>query len=248
LPQLSKIILGTMRLDSERYPLDHWVDLFRQAHLLGVTRLHCSDEYESFPFLLRILEVLRMESPQIRFDFIVKLAEPSFDLHEFSEHRFFEYLERYRELLVVDRIDTAQWMWRGDLANHEERIEEFRHQSASIAAAVDLAKLSGRLGSFFCFPYSHSFASSVLGNDSVDGLAIYRNPREGVYDDLMEECESSGRSVLVIRPFSAGEALGGAEPETLIRHSAGLPAVTGIIVSCGSVEHLEECVRAAAQG
>lgn len=245
---LSKIVLGTMRLDPERHSLDHWAHLFKQAHDLGVTRLHCSDEYESFPFLLQILEALRLEDPQIRFDFIVKLAEPSFDLNEFSERRFIEHLDRYRNHLHVDKIDTAQWMWRGDLNNDQDRVHGFRRQGAAVSQAAELAKRTGRLGSFFCFPYSPDFAASALDNGAIDGLAVYRNPQEAEYDDVMERCHDSGLSVLVIRPFSAGEALAGADPATLIKYSAVLLSVTGIIVSCSSIEHLDECVQAAAQG
>jgi len=248
LPQLSKIVLGTMRLDPERHPLDHWVHLLRKAHELGVRRLHCSDEYESFSFLLRILDRLRLQYPQIHFDFIVKLAEPSFDLHEFSETRFLEALDRYRKLLNVDQIDTVQWMWRGDLGDHDQRVEEFSRQGSAVSESAQHAKQSGHLSSFFCFPYSPSFATACLDVDSIDGLAIYRNTHETDYDELVNECEESGRSVLVIRPFSAGEALTSAQPGALIRYSAELPAVTGIIVSCSSVEHLEECVQAATHG
>jgi aryl-alcohol dehydrogenase-like predicted oxidoreductase len=245
LSQLSKIVLGTMRFDPERHSPDHWVQLLRHAHEGGVRRLHCSDEYDSFPFLLRVLEALRVESPELHFDFVVKLAEPSFDVHEFSEHRLFEHLDRYRNVLAVDELHAVQWMWRGDLSNDRKRIVEFGRHSAEVVKAADRAKRSGHVGSFFCFPYSHAFATCALENDSIDGLAIYRNPQETEYDDLLKTCGDSGRSALVIRPFAAGDALNAGEPGDLIRYSARVPEVTGIIVSCGSVGHLEECIHAA---
>ncbi len=55
----SKIVLGTMRFSRERLPVNRWASLISDAVELGVTRLHCSSEYESYPLLLEVLEQLR---------------------------------------------------------------------------------------------------------------------------------------------------------------------------------------------
>ena len=80
----------------------------------------------------------------------------------------------------------------------------------------------------------------------VDGLTIYRNPLEIEYDPLLARASAIGKRVIVIRPFKAGEALIDNGAANLIKFSASLQQVEGIVVSCSSIKHLEECAQAAA--
>ncbi len=241
----SKIVLGTMRFSRERLAVNRWASLISDAVELGVTRLHCSSEYESYPLLLEVLEQLRASQLATHLSFVVKLAEPSFNLRQFSPQRFYEHIDKYRNVLGVDRLETVQWMWRDDLQDHAGRASRFVEQAGEIQRTVQAAKSSGAIGSFVCFPYSPGFASRALEFDFIDGLAIYRSPIEPEYDSLIETCERLGKQILVIRPFAAGSALANDDAASLIRYSSEMTSVNGIVVSCSSINHLRECVQAA---
>jgi hypothetical protein len=245
-PVPSKIVLGTMRMDPGRQSVEHWAELVSHAHSLGVARLHCSDEYESFYFLLRVLEAVRQSRPGISFDFVVKLAEPHFGDGDFDAGRLEARIDAYRDALRVDRLECVQWMWRGDLKDEPGRLRGFSAASECLATAVSRAKDAGAVREFHCFPYTLGFAASALEHPMIDGLAVYRNPLELEYEQLLSRAGRLGKSVLVIRPFKAGDALSGGEAAGLIEFSARLKVVDGVVVSCSSPQHLTECVEAAA--
>jgi hypothetical protein len=246
-PAPSKIVLGTMRMDPERNSVERWAELLSQARSLGVARLHCSDEYESFPFFLRVLEAARRSRPGISFDFVVKLAEPHFGDRDFDAGRLEARIDAYRVALGVDRLECVQWMWRGNLKDDPGRLSGFAAASERLASAASRAKVAGAVRAFHCFPYTVEFAAAALENPMIDGLAIYRNPLEIEYEPLISRTGELGKSLLVIRPFKAGDALDVGRVADLIGFSAQLSVVDGVVVSCSSQEHLLECVEAAAR-
>lgn len=242
---MSKIVLGSMRLDSGRQEMNDWVKLLLNAQSLGVDRIHCSDEYKTFPFLLTILEEARRQSRSTNFRFIVKIAEPHFGESKFDTQRFFTRIEAYRRALTVDYLDCVQWMWRGNLDDESGRLHGFFDSSDRIMEAVYDAKHRGMIKSFFCFPYTTKFAVGAVDHPAVDGLAIYRNPLEMEFDPFLDRVNAIGKKALVIRPFKAGDALINGETADLIKFSACSTAVDGVVVSCSSIQHLFECVEAA---
>lgn len=243
----SKIVLGTMRMDLGRQSFEQWAELLSHAHSLGVARLHCSDEYESFHFLLRILESLRSSRPGISFEFVVKLAEPHFGEGDFDAGRLQARIDAYRAALCVDRLDCVQWMWRGDLKDEPGRLRGFSAAAERLALGMSRAKVAGAVRAFHCFPYTVEFAAAALEHPMIDGLAIYRNPLELEYEPLVSRTGELGKSLLVIRPIKAGDALVLGRVADLIGFSAQLSVVEGVVVSCSSKEHLTECVEAAAR-
>jgi hypothetical protein len=241
----SKIVLGTMRMDLRRHPLSHWVELVLRASEVGVVRMHCSDEYESVPFLLDVLRAARSIQSRFEPQFVVKLAEPHFGFEGFDSARFRSRLDSYRDLLRVDRLDSVQWMWRGDLKDETGRLAGFAKSSDIVASAFEGVKVAGAARRIHCFPYTAGFAEAALLHPQLDGIAVYRNPLEMEYEPLVVKSQQFGKEVLVIRPFKAGEALGPGGADELIKFSARVPAVAGIVVSCSSVAHLAHCVEAA---
>ena len=246
-PVPSKIVLGTMRMNPGRQSVEHWAELVSHAHSLGVARLHCSDEYESFHFLLRVMEAVRQSRPGISFDFVVKLAEPHFGEGDFDAGRLQARIDAYRTALCVDRLDCVQWMWRGDLKDDRGRLRGFSAVTESLALAMSRAKVAGAVRAFHCFPYTVAFAAAAIEHPMIDGLAIYRNPLELEYEPLVSRIGELNKSVLVIRPFKAGVALDAGSAFDLIAFSARMPVVDGVVVSCSSMTHLAECVGAAAR-
>ena len=243
---LSKIVFGTMRISPER--LDHkgWARLLLHAQDLGVVRIHCSNEYQSFPFFIRVLEEVRRTSPQFVFRFTVKLAEPHFSETDFEPKRFIKRIDTYREALQTDQLDCVQWMWRGHLDDEDGRLRGFYDATDRIFDVVERAKQQRLIKEFRCFPYTLDFAKQALDHPTVDGLAIYRNPLECEYDPFLTRALAIEKSILVIRPFKAGDAFIDLGASKLIKFSSNLPVVDGIVVSCSSITHLEECVEAAA--
>jgi hypothetical protein len=233
-------------MDPGRYPLKHWVDLLLSSSEMGVSRLHCSDEYESFPFLLKVLSAVRSARPGFSWEFVVKLAEPHFGVAGFDATRFKARLDSYREALRVDRIDCVQWMWRGDLKDESERLRGFASAADVFARAVEEAKSIGAVRRICCFPYTATFADMALDDPSVDGIAVYRNPLELEFEPVVAKSHQLGKQVLVIRPFKAGEALPAGGVGDLIAFSARVPSVAGIVVSCSTVVHLTQCIEGAA--
>jgi aryl-alcohol dehydrogenase-like predicted oxidoreductase len=208
--------------------------------------MHCSDEYESFPFLLEVLLSARSVRPNFTPQFVVKLAEPHFGSSSFDTDKFHERLHNYREALGVDRLDCVQWMWRGDLQDEDGRLRSFSESADAIERAFEDAKERGSVRSIRCFPYTMSFADMAIGHPSIDGIAVYRNPLELEYEPLVARAQRLDKGVLVIRPLKAGEALAASHVRDLVGFSARVRAVDGIVVSCSSFVHLRECVEAAA--
>jgi hypothetical protein len=241
----SKVVLGTMRMNPSRQSIEDWAEFLVVARALGVARIHCSDEYESFPFFLKVLAAARRTQENCMFEFVVKLAEPHFGEMEFVESRLKARLDSYRSALGVDRLDCVQWMWRGDLKDEASRCSGFSGSAERIAVSMGRLKDAGVVRAFQCFPYTVGFAEAALGHSEIDGLAIYRNPYELEYEPAVSQATALGKSVLVIRPFKAGEALANGKATDLIRFSARLPVVDGVVVSCSTVRHLAECVEAA---
>jgi hypothetical protein len=232
-------------MSHERQQDKDWARLLLHAQDLGVVRVHCSDEYESYPFFIRVLEEVRRISPQIDFRFTVKLAEPHFGETIFEPKRLLKRINAYREVLQTDQLDCVQWMWRGHLDDEGMRLQGFYDAIDQIFDVVERAKLQGLIKEFRCFPYTLEFARLALDHPTVDGLAIYRNPLEIEYDPILARALVINKKLLVIRPFKAGDAFVNVDASKLIQFSSTLPVVDGIVVSCSSKLHLEECVNAA---
>jgi hypothetical protein len=243
---ISKIVFGTMRMSPERKEPKEWAKLLLHAHYLGVVRVHCSDEYESYPFFICVLDEVRRISPQIDFRFTVKLAEPHFGQTDFDSKKLLKRIDAYRVALQTDQLDCVQWMWRGRLDDENGRLRGFYDATDRIFDVVESSKQRGLINELRCFPYTNEFAKQAIDHSTVDGLAIYRNPLENEYDPLFERVSAIGKSILVIRPFKAGYAFVDVDASKLIKFSASLPVVDGIVVSCSSILHLEECVEASA--
>jgi hypothetical protein len=241
----SKVVFGSMRMHPERQGLKEWANLLLHAHNLGVLRIHCSDEYETFPFFLTVLKEVRRISPQLDLRFIVKIAEPHFGENIFDAKKLLNRIDAYREALQTDQLESIQWMWRGKISDETGRIRGFSESADRILDVVNQSKHNGKIKSFHCFPYTFEFAKQALENPLVDGLAIYRNPLEIEYDPMLTSAHAIGKRILVIRPFKAGEALANIGVAKLIKFSAISPVVEGIVVSCSSIKHLQECVQAA---
>ena len=202
---LSKLIFGSMRLNEKDLSDSDWQDLLRLSYDLGITTLHSSDEYESFPRFTRIVRKLQAEG--LQFNHVVKLGEPHFGSESFSAQRFASRLENYCQALGVEKLDVVQWLWRGDLKDETSRLEGLAASTYSLQKSIETERAKETIGALLCFPYTMSFAEKVLTYDWCDGLAIYLNPIETEWQTLLPYLSTKEKSAIAIRPLAAAKAL-----------------------------------------
>lgn len=240
-----RVIFGTMRLNEVDRPIKEWVDFFTQLHAMGVTRLHSSIEYDSFPLLKNILGKLRNAAPKVHFRHTVKLAEPGFnDGPLFSADRFIAKIDAYCESLGVDSIENVQWMWRQGLDSDGSRIKAFRESYGEIEDCVMKLKRASRIKKFICFPYTVPFAHNAVKQSAVDGIAVYRNVDETEYDAVIELCSTLNKTAFAIRPLNAGKALARSEDSArdLFDFALSLEPIEAGIISTSSLDHLRDLI------
>jgi aryl-alcohol dehydrogenase-like predicted oxidoreductase len=225
-----------------------WIKFLSQIYYRGVDTFHTSIEYESFPILVDAVKAARSDS-NFRPKFVVKLADPHFGEEHFSGERFCRRIDEYCNRLSVDSLDCVQWMWRSNLKDDAQRCKDFADASkGEIERTFELLKSTGRVRSVVCFPYSVAFASSAIEHDWVDGLAIYRNPLEVEYEQILESANARGKWIMALRPFSAGGIFQSGKSMNVVRDAISYcfshTAVRSIVVTFSSILHLEEIEKA----
>lgn len=239
-----KLVFGTMRLSEIERSIEGWVQFFIALHELDVRKIHSSSEYQSFPLFCEILKRIRQIKPEIKFEHVVKLAEPSFDEAGFEASRFEQKINNYLELLGTDRVADVQWMWRANLDNEGRRIDNFKAASNKIANGAEKLKNAGRMERILCFPYSVPFAFLAANNPTFDGLTVYRNESEREYDDAIDKAHERGQITLIIRPFFGGKLLYNDQisSKTLFRRAVGKAGVEAGIVSSSNLDHIRQLI------
>jgi hypothetical protein len=242
----SKITIGTMRLHERNRNVREWVWFFEAAYEMGVRKMHSSSEYESYPILVEILKTLKQTKPAIQFRHIVKLANPSFDELGFSSARLTQLISQYQHSLKSDCVSDIQWMWRQDLANEKSRLNSFQSSFSVIEDTVVKAKEQFLIERFLCFPYSTDFAALALNCNSIDGLVVYRNHQETEYDAFIDESQTLGKPVIVIRPFNGGRVLDDSQfsPKECLAFALDKPAIESAIISSGNIDHVRQLIEA----
>lgn len=237
-----RLIFGTMRLGEAERSIEDWVSFFQDVHALGITSLHSSSEYDTFPLLCKILHKLAKTDGSPKFRHVVKLAEPNFDDAGFDAARLLDKVAEYREALGTNCVHDIQWMWRHNLSDDAERVDSFKSNLTALTDVVSSLKSQGKIERFFCFPYSPVFASEALKSATVDGLAVYRNAQETEYDAAIDGCADHGKPVLVIRPLNAGKVLeqGATSAADHVQYSLNMAAIEAGIISSNNLDHIRE--------
>ena len=238
------IVFGSMRMLEYDYSLAYWVDLFSKLHDAGVTKFHSSIEYESFSFYCDVLTVFYQEYPEKKIKHIVKLAEPSFHEHQFNQEQLFNKVEEYLLKLNTEKLYGVQWMWRGNLENHQERLLNFTSQYSNIKESIIALKENHKIDNFFCFPYDANFANSVIQQEQIDGLIVYRNVFETEYDDTIDLSASLNKKNYILRPLFGGKAVShdNKSPKELVQWALDFSKIEGAIISISSIAKFEEII------
>ncbi len=230
-----------MRMHEYDYNDQYWVNLFNLMYEKGIKRHHVSLEYDSFKRYCQVLKTFYSKYPKKNISHIVKLAEPNFDYHIFDIKNIEEKIIFYKKMLMTNKIDTIQWMWRGDLKNDNIRINDYISQKSKIQKYIELAKNNKDFENFYFFPYTLDFARICILENCVDGIIVYRNPKETLYDDLIQECNSLNKKCITIRPFESGKAFKrGFNSRDLYSFAFNLNSIDGIITSISRMDYFSE--------
>jgi aryl-alcohol dehydrogenase-like predicted oxidoreductase len=241
--RLSPIAFGSMRIHERALDDAAWEALLREAIERGVTTLHSSSEYESYPRFRGLVARLRGLAVQ----HVVKLADPHFGEAGFDAARLEARVDAYLGELGAERIDVVQWMWRGDLKDEPGRLAGFDRERGAIRAAFDDLRRKGKLGAVAPFPYTAAFADRVIGGGApggvaplCEGLAVYLNAAERELLPQIRAAARAGMGVVAIRPLAAGKALAGHTAEACVREVLAEPGVATAVVTFSSRAHLDE--------
>ena len=228
----------------KKWSLSSWVDLLCRFHDAGIQQLHVSPEYDSFALVAEVLREFRARRPGDDFGCVVKIAEPSFDDDNFSADRLTEKCARAATALGMPTVDVVQWMWRQGLSDERRRCDSLAEARPDLDAAFLELRAVGLAGDIVCFPYTPEFAEVALSCAIFHGLAVYRNPREREYDDVVERCDAAGMSVVALRPFFAGAAFDGTpNADALLRYALAPPAVAAVVVTASEPAHVDALVE-----
>lgn len=219
--------------------LNVWLPIFSQLYEGGVRWLHNSSEYESDALFLAVLQKFNEQNPGKRFYHMVKLAEPNFDEDFYSHDRFVKKIKLRCNQLKVHKIDICQWMWRNQLNDDTQRLLSLKSQLSTVIESFNLILRDDIVSSFCCFPYTPAFANLCLSANLINSFAVYRNPLEREYDDILTH--ELSKNCYAIRPFKAGLAL---DPQTsvaaLLDYASQPNSVAGVVVTASQSIHIQE--------
>lgn len=237
-PPVSRITLGTMRLDRTGGEGEA-ARLLSQAHDIGIRSFHCSAEYATYPLFAAAWSRAGLSREDATL--VAKLASPHFGEDRFSAAQVRSKIDGYLRDLGVERIDTVQWLLRHDLKQEEARLNILRDAADEIAELVAALKREGKIASFVGFPYTRPIADELVAAPWCDGLAVYVNPLERDMDPVVDACAGAAKAVLAIRPYAAGRVFSETEAsaDDALAHVFGFPAVVTAVVSVSSEQHLD---------
>jgi aryl-alcohol dehydrogenase-like predicted oxidoreductase len=208
--ELSALAFGSMRLppDADDATL---TGLLVECLDAGVTTMHSSSEYDTFPRFTRLLASACRTRPDVGVQHVVKLAAPHFGEPGFSAADLEQKVAAYRDALRADQLDVVQWMLRFDLQQEARRRQMLADDAARIGDAVAALQARGWLRAFACFPYTRGFADDVLGQPWCAGLVDYLNLVELASVPLLERLgrDEHGRrgGFVALRPLAAKRVL-----------------------------------------
>lgn len=244
--RVSPIAFGSMRIHERALDDAAWEALLREAIARGVTTLHSSSEYESYPRFRGLVARLRGLPVQ----HVVKLADPHFGEAGFDAARLEARVDAYLAELGAERIDVVQWMWRGDLKDEPGRLAGFDRARGAIRAAFEDLRKKGKLGAVAPFPYTAAFADRVIGGGGgggsgdggplCEGLAVYLGPAEREMLPQIRAAARAGMGIVAIRPLAAGKALAGHTAADCVREVLAEPGVATAVVTFSSRAHLDD--------
>ena len=226
-----------MRLDQAADAKALLADAFR----LGITSLHCSSEYATYPLFRDAFRDLRAAAPA-QVTVIAKVAAPHFGEDRFIAADFRSRVQFYLDTLGLEKLHVVQWLLRHDLKDEPARARIFDAGENEATEVIRDLKDRGMIGACVGFPYTAPIAERLVAADFIDGLAVYVNALERDMDRYVAAAAAKGQSTVTIRPFAAGRVFRetSLSPTEALKHVFKLPGIATAIVSASSAGHLKE--------
>lgn len=261
---LSVLTFGSMRMLPARLSVAEGVALLSRLIDAGVTSLHVSSEYESFPHFAEIFRALRAERDLSALQVIAKAASPHFGEEAFDARQFEAKIDYYLETLGIDAVDVAQWLLRFDLKQPDARERILERDAEAVSRCAEQLRAVGKIRALVSFPYTEGVALRALALPECDGLALYVNPFEPELASLLDRAEAASKSVIAIRPLAAGRVAGDAAEDiallkqvtgedaddadsrvgAALRYALAHPAVVTTVVSLNSIAQADVALAA----
>ena len=194
-----------MRLLAPRFDVASATDLLLSLYDQGVTGLHVSAEYDSWPVTCAAVKALRKARPGGPLEIVAKHAAPHFNEAGFDPAIARARIDELRLGLGVDRIDVVQWMVRHTPNEDTPRLEILSRDAALIEDAWSGMKSGGAIGALAVFPYSVAFLKAARDLAWVDGIVDYLNLIELDAAPFLDGLAASGKGFAAIRPLAAGK-------------------------------------------
>ena len=133
-------------------------------------------------------------------------------------------------------------MWRGNLKNEDERLENFSKDKAKIYQCLKKIKKIKYIKKVYIFPYTQNFLNNSYKNNIFDGAIVYRNPRESKFDKFI--MKNKKKNFIIIRPFGGKiKLIKKYGLRKLINYSNKYNNIKKIIFSCSKIKQLEEILK-----
>jgi aryl-alcohol dehydrogenase-like predicted oxidoreductase len=232
-----------MRLVAPRFDAASATDLLLSLYDQGVTSLHVSAEYDSWPVTCEAVRALRKARPNGPLEIVAKHAAPHFNETAFNPAVAQARIDELRRGLGVDRIDLVQWMVRHTPNDDDPRLDILRRDAALIEDAWSAMKGDGAVGALAVFPYSIAFLVAAKGLPWVDGVVDYLNLLELDEAPHLDGMAAAGKGFAAIRPMAAGKLADRAEEALAfpLLH----PATASVIVTASSPANIDMALTAA---
>lgn len=198
LQDISLVTLGTMRFSDKGISKIEVAKLLTDCHENGVTSLHVSSEYSSYELLCSVLKNEYKKNNNSH-QFIAKIAGPHFSETSFSKDIFVGRVDSLLKDLGVEILDVAQWMWRMNPLDDDERIKRTEEKVDEMKETFGGLIQSGKVKSFCCFPYTSRYMKFVRDRGILSSQANYLN----LWEDNLLDSGISPNSI-VLRPLAAG--------------------------------------------
>lgn len=201
---LSQICFGSMRFLEEKITESEGIELLSAMVDMGISTLHSSHEYESYPFFCEVLTKYKKLNPSKKLEHIVKLPAPHFKEDRFCKNKFIELVDSKLLELGAERLEVVQWLLRHEPNTDEFRIPLLYDCCDELAEVWAELKQAGKVGVLYSFPYSSSFANEVLKVSLCSGITDYLNLIELENTSLMPTLLNNNQGFIAIRPYCAG--------------------------------------------
>lgn len=177
----NKIILGTMKLKKYFFNSKDLSIFLNLVHKKKITQLHVSNEYKSYNLLIKSIRKIKNK----KFNFILKLSEPSKDNIQFSLKKFIKKINKYRQDLGKNHTYSIQLVNRFKCNN---RLEYLVHELKTLKILQNsIVKLKKRkiIKNFYIFPYHIN--RKINDYKFIDGITYYRNLKTKKIDNFAKK-------------------------------------------------------------